>query len=158
LPLAVAAAALLAGPAAAAQKPAAAPWRQLTLTEAQRTQLKGIQDQHAKDAQAVRERLRAARRQLADAMRPDIPDEAAVKAAAQAVAAAQTEQSVLQARLKAQRMKVLTPEQLQQLTDARARAAERQARASERRARAADRQDRALGRRARPAAPWRGRR
>ena len=105
---------------------AGVPWAQLNLTEAQRDQLRQIQQQQATDAQAVRDRLRTARQQLREAMRADVPDEGAVRAAAEAVGAAQTEQSVLQARLKGQRMQVLTPEQLQQLKDARARVADRQ--------------------------------
>ena len=98
---------------------------QLNLTQAQKDQLKAIQEQQKKDGQAVRERLQDARAKLREAMRADIPDEAAVKAAAGAVASIQAEQSVLQARVKGQRMKVLTPEQQKQLRDARARVAER---------------------------------
>ncbi len=105
---------------------AGVPWARLNLTDAQRDQLKQIQAQQATDAQAVRERLRTARQQLREAMQADVPDEGAVRTAAEAVGAAQAEQSVLQARLKGQRMQVLTPEQLQQLKDARARVADRQ--------------------------------
>ncbi len=98
---------------------------QLNLTQAQKDQMKAIQEQQRTDGQAVHDRLRDARAKLRDAMKSDIPDEAAVKAAAGAVASIQAEQFVLQARVKGQRMKVLTPEQLKQLTDARARMAER---------------------------------
>jgi hypothetical protein len=73
--------------------------------------------------------MRAARQQLQRAMRADIPDEAAVRSAAGAVAALQADQAVLQARSRAQLMKVLTPEQQAQLTRARARAAQRAQRA-----------------------------
>ena len=100
-------------------------WSRLNLTEAQRNQLKQIQEQQAKDAQAVRDRLRTARQQLREAMQADVPDEGAVRTAAEAVGATEVEQSVLQARLKGQRMQVLTPEQRQQLKDARARVAAR---------------------------------
>jgi Spy/CpxP family protein refolding chaperone len=106
-------------------RPGANLMAQLNLTEAQKSQLKAIQEQQTKDGQAVRERLRDARAKLREAMRADIPDEAAVKVAAGAVASLQAEQFVLQARVKGQRMKVFTPEQQKQLKDARARISER---------------------------------
>jgi len=73
--------------------------------------------------------MRAARQQLQQAMRADVPDEAAVRSAAEAVAAVQADQAVLQARARSQFMQVLTPEQQARMTQARARAAERAQRA-----------------------------
>jgi hypothetical protein len=55
-------------------------------------------------------------------MRADVPDEAAVKSAAAALSAVRADQLTLQARAKAQTMKVLTPEQQTQLKGLRARA------------------------------------
>jgi hypothetical protein len=69
--------------------------------------------------------MRAARRQLQQAMRADVPDEAAVRSAAGAVAALQADQAALQARTKGQLMKVLTPEQQARMKEARARVAQR---------------------------------
>lgn len=103
--------------------PGARLMEQLNLTQAQKDQLKAIREQQQKDVQGVRERLGAARAKLRDAMQVDIPDEKAVAAAATALAVIQTEQFALQARGKAQRMKVFTPEQLKQLKDARDRVA-----------------------------------
>ena len=96
--------------------------RQLNLTQAQRDQMKTFRDQQWKDGQALRDRMRTARQKLRESMRADVPDEAAVKAAASAVAAAQADRILMAARAKAQLMKVLTPEQQQQLKDMRGRA------------------------------------
>jgi len=99
-------------------------WRgmaRLNLTQAQKDQMKAFRDLQQKDAQAVRERMEGARQKLQEAMKADVPDEAAVTAAAGAMATAQSEQIVLHARAKAQLMKVLTPEQQTQLKQERAR-------------------------------------
>lgn len=95
--------------------------RQLDLTRAQRDQLTALRDQQQKDRQAIGERMKIARQKLRDAMKADIPDEAAVKAAAGAIAAARGDQFALQARARAQMMKMLTPEQQTQLNDLRGR-------------------------------------
>jgi Spy/CpxP family protein refolding chaperone len=44
--------------------------------------MKAFRDQPWKDGQALRDRMRTARQALQSAMRADVPDEAAVKAAA----------------------------------------------------------------------------
>jgi Spy/CpxP family protein refolding chaperone len=93
----------------------------LNLTQAQKDQMKAFRDLQQKDTQAVRERMKVTRQQLQEAMKADIPDEAAVKAAAGAMATVQTEQFAMRARAKAQMMKVLTPEQQTQLKQQRAR-------------------------------------
>jgi Spy/CpxP family protein refolding chaperone len=69
--------------------------------------------------------LRTARQQLQQAMSADVPDEAAIRSAAGAVAALQADQAVQQARARAQFMSVLTPEQQARMKQARARAAQR---------------------------------
>jgi Spy/CpxP family protein refolding chaperone len=88
---------------------------QLNLTQEQKDQRKALQQQQQKDMQAVRERMTTARQKLQETMKADIPDEAAVKSAAGVLAAVQAEQFALQARAKAQTMKLLTPEQQSQL-------------------------------------------
>jgi Spy/CpxP family protein refolding chaperone len=93
----------------------------LNLTQPQKDQMKAFRDLQQKDTQAVSERMRGARQKLQEAMKADVPDEAAVKAAAGAMATVQSEQIVLHARAKAQLMKVLTPEQQTQLKQQRAR-------------------------------------
>jgi protein CpxP len=88
--------------------------RRLNLTQPQKDQLKLFSDQRKKDITANRDKLQPARQKLRDAMAAPIPDEAAVRAAGLAMATAQADQMALQARSRAQLMKVLTPEQQQQ--------------------------------------------
>jgi Spy/CpxP family protein refolding chaperone len=126
LVVAVAAAAGLAAAVVAyAQAPAQtptqpAPVARLNLSQAQKDQVKAFRDGQRKDVQAVRERMRAAHRQLREAMQADAPDESAVRTASAAVAAAQADHLALRAQAKGQLMQVLTPEQRQQMKEARA--------------------------------------
>jgi protein CpxP len=101
----------------------------LNLTETQRDQIRTLRDAQRKDSQALREKMRTARQQLREAMGADVPDEAAVRSAAGAVAALQADQAALQARARSQFMKALTPEQQAQMKQARARASQRAMRA-----------------------------
>lgn len=101
----------------------------LNLTDAQRDQIRTLREAQRQDAQALREKVRAARQQLQQARRADVPDEAAVRAAAAAVGALQADQAALQARSRAQFMNVLTPEQQALVKQARARVAQRAQRA-----------------------------
>lgn len=87
--------------------------QRLELTQAQQDQLKTFRDQHQKDVQAARERVRAARQTLRETMRAEVPDETAVRAAGAAMASAQVEMMALQARSRGQFVKMLTPEQRQ---------------------------------------------
>lgn len=113
-----------------AMRPAQAPPRAgLNLSDAQREQIRTLRETQRQDAQALRDKMRAARQQLQTAMRADVPDEAAVRSAAEAVAALQADQAVLQARTRSLVMKVLTPEQQARMKETRARAAERARRA-----------------------------
>jgi Spy/CpxP family protein refolding chaperone len=95
--------------------------RQLNLTQAQKDQMKAFRGQQKKDAQAIRDRMRPARQKLQETMTAEIPDEAAVRAAAGAFAAVRGDQIALQVRARAQMMKMLTPEQQKQLNDLRGR-------------------------------------
>jgi Spy/CpxP family protein refolding chaperone len=99
-----------AGQAAAAQDKGA-----LALTEAQRDQLKSIREQARKDVQALRERQRTARQKLQEVLKAPAYDENAVRAASSALAAVQADRVVLQARIRNQSRKVLTPEQQQRI-------------------------------------------
>jgi Spy/CpxP family protein refolding chaperone len=101
----------------------------LSLTQAQRDQIRTLREAQRKDSQALREKMRTARQQLREAMRADMPDEGAVRSAAGAVAALQADQAALRARARSQFMKALTPEQQAQMKRLRARAAERAQRA-----------------------------
>jgi protein CpxP len=116
-----------AGYAQTAPQPAkpAVPGAGLNLTQAQRDEIRALREAQRTDVRALREKLRGARQALREAMSADVPDEAAVRAAAGTVAALQADETVLRARAKGQFMKVLTPEQRARVKDARARAAER---------------------------------
>ena len=109
-------------------QPPAAP-AGLHLTQAQRDEIRTLRQAQRKDAQPLREKLRTARQELQLAMRADVPDEAAIRSAAGAVAALQADQAVQQARARTQFMSVLTPEQQARMKQARARAARRAQRA-----------------------------
>jgi Spy/CpxP family protein refolding chaperone len=115
--------------APAAKQAAAGRQAGLNLTDAQREQIRTLRDAQRNDDRALREKMRAAREQLRQTMRADVPDEAAVRAAAGAVAALQADQAALRARSRAQFMKVLTPDQQARMKEARARAAQRVQRA-----------------------------
>ena len=110
---------------AAQGRPGAGPMAGLKLTQEQRDRIRGQREAQAGDLRAVREKLRGARQQLREAMRADVPDEAAVRAAAEALGTLQADLAVLQARARAEFLKVLTPEQQARLKAARARVAQR---------------------------------
>ena len=114
---------------AAQGRPGAGPVAGLNLTQEQRDRIKGLREAQAGDLRAVREKMRGARQQLREAMRADVPDEAAVRAAAEALGAVQADLAVLQARARAEFLKVLTPEQQARLKAARDRADQRAQRA-----------------------------
>lgn len=97
----------------------------LNLTDAQREQIRAQRDAQRNDERALADKMRTARQQLRQAMRADVPDEAAVRAAAGAVAALQADQMALRARSRAQLMKVLTPDQQARMKQARARLEQR---------------------------------
>ena len=105
----------------AQRQPGAGAAARLNLTQAQRDQIRALREAQRNDARALGEKMRAARQQLRGVMRADPPDEAAVRAAAEAVAAIEVDQAALRARSRAQFMKVLTPEQQAQMKEARAR-------------------------------------
>jgi len=98
-----------AAPAAQARPPAG-DWG-LALTEDQRAKIRALREQHRVEAKAAREGLRTAHRTLADLRRAETFDEKAFKAAAGAVAAAQADVMVQQARQRSQYRALLTPEQ-----------------------------------------------
>lgn len=93
----------------------------LGLTQAQRDEIRGLREAQRQDSEAVRGKMRAARQQLRAAMRADVPDEAAVRGAAEALAALQVDQAARRARARGQFMSVLTPEQQARVKEARAR-------------------------------------
>ena len=117
---------LVAGGSAAAQ---GVPLRGLSLTDAQREQVRQLTQQHREQTRALVAQMRAAqdaRRQAVEA----VPfNEAQLRAAMQQVAEAETELAVLQARLQSDIHALLTPEQQAQVAKMRA---DRQARLKQR--------------------------
>jgi Spy/CpxP family protein refolding chaperone len=105
------------------------PLRELSLTEAQRTQVQQLVEKHREGTRVLMERAqkaRAAQRQAVDA----IPtNESAIRTAAAAVAEVEADLAVQQAQLQNEIFNLLTPEQQQQLQKVRA---DREARMKER--------------------------
>ncbi len=98
-------------PAAAAAKAQPFPQSGAGLTEEQRQSIAELRTQHRTAMEPLQQQVLAARRTLHEATRTEPFDEAAVRAAASALATAQTEIAVSQARHRAQFLGLLTPEQ-----------------------------------------------
>ena len=106
------------------------PLRALNLTDAQKEQIRTLMQQRSEEHQAVASKLREAfdaQRKAADAMPVD---EQAIRSTTQALADAQTEMAIQQAKLRADIFALLTPEQQAQAAKLKA---EREARPSPRR-------------------------
>ena len=108
------------------------PLRQLNLTEAQRTQLEQIRDQHRGDMETAMKKLAAAR-QLQRAAIESVPaDEAKITSLTQDLTQAEVDVAIQSARLNTAVWGVLTEAQRAEVTKLRA---ERQTKAGERRER-----------------------
>jgi protein CpxP len=108
------------------------PLRQLNLTEAQRTQLEQIREQHRADMQAAMQKLAAARQAQRAAIEAVPTDEATITSLTQDLTQPEVDVAVQTARLNSAIWGVLTDAQKAEVTKLRA---ERQARAGERRER-----------------------
>ena len=104
--------------------------RALDLTDAQREQVRQLMQQHREQTRALAVRAHAAREAQRQAMAPPSFTEQQVRAAAQALAEAQTDLAVQQARLRSDVYALLTSEQQQRLQQMQA---EREVREQERR-------------------------
>jgi protein CpxP len=87
--------------------------RGLDLTDEQRTQVKSIFEQHRDELRKSAERVGAAFRAQREAVSAIPVDEGAIRATSAALAAAQTDSAVLQARVHGEVYQILTPEQQQ---------------------------------------------
>lgn len=94
----------------------------LSLTDAQKDQVKAILDAHRNDLQAVGQRMGTARRGMEGAIAADSVDETAIRTRAAEVAAVEADMAVLRARVRAEVVQILTADQLSALKDLRARA------------------------------------
>jgi protein CpxP len=83
----------------------------LNLTDAQRDQVKSIVDSHREETRALLERERPAREALEQAIAAEPVNEATILARNSELAAVQADLAVLRARVRAEVMQVLTPEQ-----------------------------------------------
>ena len=108
------------------------PLRQLNLTEAQRTQLEQVREQHRTDVQAAMQKLAAARQAQRTAIETVPTDEAKIASLTQDLTQPEVDVAVQTARLNSAIWGVLTDAQKAEVTK---RRAERQARASQRRER-----------------------
>jgi protein CpxP len=110
---------------------------ELGITDAQRTQIKGVMEQHKAEFQAIRERARTARTELHAAVKTDVVDEALIREKHAAVATIQADMAILGARVRGEVFNLLTPEQQAKAKERRAqreqRMQERQERMQQRR-------------------------
>jgi protein CpxP len=95
-------------------------FRGLDLSDDQRAQLRKIRESHEAEFKAVREKLRAARQGMRELIEADAINESAIRARSTEVAAAEADAAILNARVRAEAMQILTAEQQQKLKELRA--------------------------------------
>ena len=103
-------------------------FRELDLTDDQKTQLKSIADSHRDEMRAAGEKMRAARNGLQQLVEADVIDESAIRAKSGEIAAAEADMVILNAKIRKESFQVLTSEQqakLKELRDARGTRARR---------------------------------
>jgi Spy/CpxP family protein refolding chaperone len=84
---------------------------QLGLTDDQWTQIRTIQQEHRDELRLLGQRARTTRRGIDQAVAAQTVDEGAIRAAVAAWGEVETDMALLRARMRAQVMQVLTPEQ-----------------------------------------------
>lgn len=94
-------------------------FRELELTDDQKTQMKSIQDSHRDDIMAALGKSRAAHEGMQALIEADSIDESAIRAKSAEVAAAEADMVILQAKIRRESMQVLTSEQLAKLKELR---------------------------------------
>ena len=95
-------------------------FRELDLTDDQKTQLKSIADSHRDEFRAVGEKMRAAREGMQALVEADSINESAIRAKSVEIAAVEADAIILNAKVRQESMQVLTSEQQQKLKDLRA--------------------------------------
>ena len=96
-------------------------FRALNLTDDQRAQLRKIREARQSEFKAAGEKLHAAREGMRALVGADSINEAAIRAKSQEVAAAEAEMAILNARVRAESLQVLTSEQQAKLKELRAK-------------------------------------
>jgi Spy/CpxP family protein refolding chaperone len=99
--------------------------RRLDLSDTQREQIHGVLEQHKAEFQALAERAAPVRQALRQAMNAVPVDEPAIREQSAALAAIQADMAVMQARVRAEVLQFLTPEQQQKLQELRGRMKQR---------------------------------
>ena len=94
-------------------------FRGLDLTDDQRAQLRKIRDARQSEFKAAGEKLRAAREGMRELLEADSINESAIRGKSQEVAAAEAEVAILNAKVRAESMQILTSEQQQKLKELR---------------------------------------
>jgi protein CpxP len=95
------------------------PLRELDLTDAQREQVKAIMASHRDEQKAAGDKMMAARKALHEAIAAETFNEAAIRAAAGEVGAAEADAAVLQAKIHGEVFAILTPEQVKKAKELR---------------------------------------
>ena len=93
--------------------------RGLDLTDAQREQVKAIMESHRDEQKAAGDKMMAARKALHEAIAAETFNEAAIRAAAGEVGAAEADAAVLQAKIHGEVFAILTPEQVKKAKELR---------------------------------------
>jgi protein CpxP len=93
------------------------PLRGLDLTDAQREQVRSILESHKAEFDQVRTKLREGHRALAAASNSQTVDEAAIRTASTALAAAMADEAILRAKVRGEVVGILTAEQQQKLQE-----------------------------------------
>src|SRR5688572_18930467 len=95
-------------------------FRGLDLTDDQRAQLRKIREARQPEFKAAGEKLRAARAGMRALIEADSINESAIRSKSQEVAAAEAEVAILNAKVRAESMQILTSEQQAKLKELRA--------------------------------------
>jgi len=98
----------------------------LSLTDAQKDQLKGIVDSHRDEWKGLGDRAMEARRALHSAVTADAVDEGLIRARAAELATIESDLAVARARIHAEVFRMLTPEQQAQAREAQSHMQQRQ--------------------------------
>ena len=94
-------------------------FRGLDLTDDQRAQLRKIRDNHQNEFRAAGEKMRAARDGMRTLLEAEPINESAIRAKSSEVAAAEAEIAILNAKVRAESMQILTAEQQAKLKERR---------------------------------------
>ena len=95
-------------------------FRGLDLSEDQRGQLRKIRESHEAEFKQVGEKVRAAREGMRELIEADSINESAIRAKSTEVAAAEADVAILNAKVRAEALQILTSEQQQKLKELRA--------------------------------------